>query len=132
MMNFHSFTRFTIIMHTYVVYMRISCRNKSHLGRARPVAHNAHLRNSFQQNISFSKAMTSTMDLEIFSKRARDSIPGRDRPMSLKQIVRAPMTNARQQVRVLRVLGDDHYNKVSQYMWHAKEPSRFYDHECRA
>ena len=37
------------------------------------------------------------------------SIPCRDRPETITQVVRAPLQNARQHVWVLRVLGDDHY-----------------------
>ena len=40
------------------------------------------------------------------------SIPGRDRPKSLEKVVTAPLPSARQQVRVLRVLGDDHYKQM--------------------
>ena len=39
----------------------------------------------------------------------RASIPGRDRPKSLKHVVTAPMPNTWQQVRVSQVLEDDHY-----------------------
>ena len=39
-----------------------------------------------------------------------------------KQVVTAPMPNAWHQVRVSRVLGDDHFKPVSQYVWYAKEP----------
>mgnify|MGYP003683533513 CR=1 FL=1 len=40
-----------------------------------------------------------------------DSIPGRDRPKSFKQIVTAQLSNAWQQVLVLRVFRDDHVNR---------------------
>ena len=56
----------------------------------------------------------------------------RDRPKSLKQVVTTPLTNARHKVLLLRVLGDNHYKRISQYMWHAKEPSLLYGHKCRA
>ena len=36
----------------------------------------------------------------------------RDRPKLLKQVVKAPLPNARQQVSVSRVLGDDHYKRM--------------------
>ena len=39
----------------------------------------------------------------------RGSIPGRDKPKSLKQVMTAPLPNARQQVWVSRILQDDHY-----------------------
>ena len=39
--------------------------------------------------------------------------PGRDRPTSLKQVVTASLPNARQQVRVSRVLGNDHYKGLT-------------------
>ena len=42
----------------------------------------------------------------------RGSIPGRDRPTSLKQVVTAPLPNPRQQVRVSRVPGDDHFKRM--------------------
>ena len=53
------------------------------------------------------------------------SNPGRDRPKSLTQVVTVPLPNARHQVRMSRVLGDDLKNgcPVSQQVWHAKEPS---------
>ena len=35
-----------------------------------------------------------------------------EKPMSLKQVVTAPLLNALQQVRVSRVLGDDHYKRM--------------------
>ena len=37
------------------------------------------------------------------------SIPSRDRPQSLKQVLTASPPTARQMVLVSRVLGDDHY-----------------------
>ena len=40
------------------------------------------------------------------------SHPIRDRPKSLKQVVTAPLLNARQQVWVSRVLGDGHYKRI--------------------
>ena len=43
----------------------------------------------------------------------RGSIPGRNRPKSLKQAVSTPMLSARQQVRVSWVLGDDHYKQMT-------------------
>ena len=43
----------------------------------------------------------------------RGSIPGRNRPNSLKQVVSTPTPSARQQVRVSRVLGDDHYKRMT-------------------
>ena len=41
------------------------------------------------------------------------SNPSHGRPKSEKQVVTAPLLNARQQVRVLRVLGDDHNKRMS-------------------
>ena len=43
----------------------------------------------------------------------RGSNPGRDRPKSLKQVVTAPLLSARQEVRASRVLGDDHYKRMT-------------------
>ena len=43
----------------------------------------------------------------------RGSIHGRDRPSSLKQVVTAQLPNARQQVRMSRVLRDDHYKGLA-------------------
>ena len=45
-------------------------------------------------------------------RKVRCSNPSSDRPRSLKQVVTAPLLNARQQVRVSRVLGDDHYKRM--------------------
>ena len=39
--------------------------------------------------------------------------PSRDKPKSLKQAVTAPLLNAQQQVCLPRVLGDDHYIRMS-------------------
>ena len=46
-----------------------------------------------------------------FALHAEDwsTIPGGDRPKSLKQVMTDSLSNAWQQVWVLRVLGDDHY-----------------------
>ena len=41
------------------------------------------------------------------------SNPSHDIPKSKKQLVTAPLLNARQQVWVSRVLGDDHYKRMS-------------------
>ena len=41
------------------------------------------------------------------------SNPRRDRSKSEKQVVTAPLLNAQQTVRVSRVLGDDHYKRMS-------------------
>ena len=41
------------------------------------------------------------------------SIPSCDRPKSLKKVVSAPLPSAWQQVRVSRVLGDDHYKRMT-------------------
>ena len=41
------------------------------------------------------------------SKKVECSNPGHNRPTPLKQVVTAPLLNARQQVRVSRVLGND-------------------------
>ena len=68
-----------------------------------------------------------------FASHAGDwgSMPGRDRPKSLKQVVTVPLTSARQQVRVSRVLGDNHYKRMPRMtVWHTKEPSLLNDHEC--
>ena len=43
----------------------------------------------------------------------RGSISGRDRPKSLKQVVSAPLLNARHQVWVSQFLGDDHYKGLA-------------------
>ena len=43
----------------------------------------------------------------------RDSITTCDRPKSLKQVVTAPLPSAQQQVRVSRVLGDDHCKRMA-------------------
>ena len=43
----------------------------------------------------------------------RGSIPGRERPNSLKQVVTAPLLNAWQRVCVSRDLGNDHYKEVA-------------------
>ena len=40
------------------------------------------------------------------------SNPSRDRPKSIKQVVTDLSLNARQQVRVSRVLADDHYKRM--------------------
>lgn len=50
-----------------------------------------------------------------FASHAEDlgSIPGCDGPKSFKQIVTAQLSNAWQQVLVLRVLRDDHVNSVT-------------------
>ena len=55
----------------------------------------------------------------------RGSIPGRDRPKSLKQVVTAALPNARQEMRLSRVLGDEHYKRMPRVTvgLHAKEPS---------
>ena len=49
-----------------------------------------------------------------FASHAGDqrSIPDRDRPKSIIQAVTAALPNARQQVWVSRVLGDDHYKRM--------------------
>ena len=44
--------------------------------------------------------------------RDQGSIPGQNRPKSLKQVVSAPTYNARQQEGLSRVLGDDHYKRM--------------------
>ena len=51
-----------------------------------------------------------TLRVRAFASHAGDrgSIPGRDKPKSLKQVVTAPLPNAWQPVWVSRVLGDDH------------------------
>ena len=51
-----------------------------------------------------------TLRVRAFASHAGDrgSIPSRDRPKSLKQVVTAPLPNAWQPVWVSRVLGDDH------------------------
>ena len=77
-----------------------------------------------------------TAGVETFDSHARDwgSIPGRDRPMLLKQVVRSPLPNARQQVWASRVLGDGHHKgcwPVTQWVLHVKESSLFKGHECR-
>ena len=41
------------------------------------------------------------------------SIPCRDRQKLLKQVVKAPLTSARQQVRALRFPEDDHYKRIT-------------------
>ena len=43
------------------------------------------------------------------------SNPIRERPLTVKQVVTAPMlhVNVRQQVRLSRILGDDHYKRIS-------------------
>ena len=43
----------------------------------------------------------------------RDSIPDRDRPKSLKQVVTVRLPNARQQVRVSANLGNNHYKGLA-------------------
>ena len=43
----------------------------------------------------------------------RGSMPGRNGPNSLKQVVRAPLPNARQQEWVSQVLGNDHYKELA-------------------
>ena len=43
----------------------------------------------------------------------RDSIPGRDRPKSFKEVIKAPLPSARQQVWVSRVLEDDDYKGLA-------------------
>ena len=43
----------------------------------------------------------------------RGSIPGRDRPMSFKQVVTDPLSSAQQQVRVSWVLGDGHFKRMT-------------------
>ena len=50
-----------------------------------------------------------------FASHAGDgcSILGRDIPKSFKQVVTGPLPNARQQVRLSRVLGDDHYKRMT-------------------
>ena len=45
-------------------------------------------------------------------QKVRCSNPCRDRPMSLKQAMTAPLPNVTQYVRVSRVLGDDHYKRM--------------------
>ena len=52
-----------------------------------------------------------------FTSHAGDrcSIPGRDRPKSLKQVVTVQLTNARQQVWVSRVLEDYHYEELANH-----------------
>ena len=42
----------------------------------------------------------------------RGSIPGRDKSMSMKQVVTARMPHAQQQVLVSWVLGDDNYKQM--------------------
>ena len=50
----------------------------------------------------------------VFASHAGDqgSIPDRDKFKSLKQVVTAPLLNARQYVCVSRVLGDDYYKRM--------------------
>ena len=50
--------------------------------------------------------------------------PGRDRPKSFKQVVTVPLSNARQQVWISQVLGDNLISgyPVLQQVWHVKEP----------
>ena len=52
---------------------------------------------------------------KAFASHAGDgcSILGRDIPKSFKQVVTGPLPNARQQVRLSRVLGDDHYKRMT-------------------
>ena len=45
--------------------------------------------------------------------------PSRDRPKSYKQVVTAPLLNARQQERVTQVLGDDPY-KTDVPVYHSR------------
>ena len=40
------------------------------------------------------------------------SIPGRDRPKSIKQVVTTPLQSAWQHVHVSRVPGDDHFKRM--------------------
>ena len=42
----------------------------------------------------------------------RSSIPGRDRPKSLEQVVTDPLANARQKVWVSWVFGDDNFKQM--------------------
>ena len=58
------------------------------------------------------------------------SNPSRDRPKSQNQVVTAALPNARQYVRVSRVLGD--YHVCIYTIVHAKELLLLNGHECRA
>ena len=58
---------------------------------------------------------------------------GRIKTKFIKQVVTTILPNARQQVRVSRILGDNHINgcPVSLYVWHANEPLLLNGHDCR-
>ena len=65
-------------------------------------------------HITLLKKMLPWCSGRAFAAYAEDqgSIPGQNRPNSLKQVVMAPQPNARQQEWVLRVLRDDHYKRM--------------------
>ena len=62
----------------------------------------------------------------------RGSMHGRNAPNSFKQVVTAPLPNARQQEWVSRVLGDDHYKGLARVTVDVvKEPSLPNGHESQ-
>ena len=65
-----------------------------------------------------------------FSSHAenRGSIPGRNKPKSLKQKVIAPLPSARRQVQVSWILGDDHHKRMPPA---TVGVARWNGHECR-
>ena len=55
-----------------------------------------------------------TVDTNLVYNHVSSSVPGRDRPKSLKLVATASLwPNARQQVWMLRVLGNDHYKRLA-------------------
>ena len=79
------------------------------------------------RTIVYSGSTAAVMQLVERSTGMRKVVffhPGRDRPKSFKQVVTVPLSNARQQVWMSRVLGDNLINgyPVLQQVWHVKEP----------
>ena len=83
---------------------------------------------SFYYLIKYVQAAAVVPSVKAFASHEEGgcSNPSRDRSKSLKQVVTVPLPNP-------RVLGDNHYKPcpVSQYVWHAKEPSLLNAHKCR-
>ena len=71
--------------------------------------------------------MSGILTIDQSHAENRGSIPGRDRPNSLKHVVTAPLPNAWQQVQVTQVLGDDHYKGLAR-----ADPSLLNGNECRS
>ena len=60
----------------------------------------------------FERRWRSGLERSSRKRKVGCSSPSRDRPISLKEGVKTPLSNALQLVRVSRVLGDDHYKRM--------------------